>query len=665
MKKKLWIPLVLFLCLFVAFRVWKTGSGEKIPVVIDADPGIDDAFALMAAASSDKLEILGITTVHGNVSLAKTSLNALKLACYLGIDCPVAIGAECALDGSTSDAIYVHGANGLGNAALPAPTRDFDARSAVELLHDAAVEAGGRLQILAIGPLTNIAQWMTEYPEDLELISSITVMGGSQGSGNTSLYGEFNAYADPVAAGIVYGSGVPITMVDYSITQYNYVPTDELRKAVYPEHPLYAFITSLCDFLEEDSAESGGITLHDLHAAMLLIHPDAVATQQATVTVAPDVRGDHRGETIVTPDPDGNVRILKKRNASRIQRYLVDTVGAYDSIEPLPPEASALLCALAPASGWERAVSERSVCLSTTEGEVRLEVLFSLKEAGALGAVLSVRGSDTALPPVLLLETGTGKIPLSPFLLGSQGSNQVVWGYSAALPETFDPVTDPFTLTADNVPFASIPMTAQTDLYQSEDGQLMLPLDASQRFLLALTPQANRQIAKPVLTDLDGRACTTCSAPLFADLLPDPYSGTLICAPFADQEVKIAGLETEGLSEEITSDPFFNWDPNLLPSQLLIEDFALTITESRTKTDAEGTPCIRLVYDPFTAHGRVWSASAARLTPEGALSAAAENGFLFFPLLEGESDTPEHLLDFTVTLQFLHFAPTVFTFSNS
>ncbi len=98
------------------------------------------------------------------------------------------------------------------------------------------MEAKGDLRILAIGPLTNIATWMTEYPQDIELIDSITVMGGSQGNGNTSTYGEFNAYADPKAAGIVYGSGAPITMVDYSITQYNYVATDTLHQSVYPNN---------------------------------------------------------------------------------------------------------------------------------------------------------------------------------------------------------------------------------------------------------------------------------------------------------------------------------------------------------------------------------------------------------------------------------------------
>lgn len=165
---------MLFLCLFVAFRVRKTGSGERIPVVIDADPGIDDAFALMAAASSDEPEILGITTVHGNVSLAKTSINALKLACWLGIDCPVAIGAECALDGSTSDAICLHGTTGLGNAALPAPIRDFDERPAAELLHDAAVEAGGRLQFRAIGPLpegeSNTPEHLLDFTVTLQFL---------------------------------------------------------------------------------------------------------------------------------------------------------------------------------------------------------------------------------------------------------------------------------------------------------------------------------------------------------------------------------------------------------------------------------------------------------------------------------------------------------------
>lgn len=396
--------------------------------MIDADPGIDDAFALMAAASSENLEILGIITVQGNVSLAKTSLNALKLACYLGIDCPVAIGAECALNGSTSDAIYVHGANGLGNASLPAPTRDFDERSAVELIHDTAVSADGKLQILAIGPLTNIAQWMTAYPEDLELISSITVMGGSQSNGNTSLYGEFNAYADPKAAGIVYASGVPITMVDYSITQYNYVTTDQLREAVYPGHLLYSVVTSLCTFLDEDSAESGCITVHDLHAALLLIHPDAVASQQVTVTIAPDIRGDYRGETIVTPDPNRNVRVLKKRNASRIQRYLIDTISAYDNAAPPQSEGASSSLLLSSETGWERAVSENTVSIISDEKEIRLEQFFSLRETGCLGAVVSVTGYGENSPPDLVLQTASAEIPLTVFPPGGAGKRAFCLG---------------------------------------------------------------------------------------------------------------------------------------------------------------------------------------------------------------------------------------------
>lgn len=581
--------LLLAVCLFglIAFRLWNSREDDgPIPVVIDADPGIDDAFALMAAAASDRLEILGITTVHGNVSLAKTSINALKLACWLGIDCPVAIGAEYALDGSTSDAIYVHGANGLGNVSLPAPTRGFDERSAVELLHDAAIEAKGELQILAIGPLTNIATWITEYPQDLELIDSITVMGGSQGNGNTSTYGEFNAYADPKAAGIVYGSGVPITMVDYSITQYNYVATDTLRQSVYPNNLLYPFITALCDFLDNDSAESGGITLHDLQAAMLLIHPGSARTQQATVTVPLDVLADHRGETIVEFNEEGNVRVLRnKKNAARIQSYVVDVISAFDGVEPATNPAASP----AATTGWARWVCSDHPALTIDGRQLQLETLFLLEETGTPGAVVTAQ--NEGMPPVLELQGGEESISLSAVSSVTKDET-TAWCYLAdSAPD--DPQTlsqTALTLTADGTAFPPVFLERQDTLFQTETGLLLLPLDSDCHALCTVSLQENRQVAAPVLTGQNGRAQTTCAVPLPAS---GDFSLDLICAPFAAKGLAITGMEYEGFYQRVVSQPLVDWNPAQLPDLQIQPNLSLSLTAARTKTDAEGTPCIR------------------------------------------------------------------------
>lgn len=668
MKKASCLLLSFFFLLISILFLSACSKKEKTPVVIDTDPGIDDAFALMAMAASDQVDIRGITTVHGNVSLAKTSLNALKLACYLGIDCPVAVGAECALDGSTSDAIYVHGANGLGNVLLPEPTRGFDERTATELLHDAAVECKGKLQILAIGPLTNIAAWMTEYPEDIDLIAGITLMGGSQSGGNTSTYGEFNSYADPKAAGIVYDSGVSITMVDYSITRYNYIFVEDLLDMVYPQNLLYPFITSLCDFLENDSAESGGITLHDVQAALLLIRPNAYFTRQANVTVAPDLRGDHRGETLVELNEKGNVRVIKKGNSSRIRNYVADVISYFDEVE-IGQQTAVNAAITQEESGWIRLIaSSQPVIRTESDREIRLELLYELETTGSVGAILKVKETygSRETPPELVLQSAGTQISFSPCFFDEYQYHESVYVYLSEepLPADFDWFEDPFTLSADGREFSSITMEKTSIVYKDNNGQLFLPLNPLSHHFCVITPHPDAHIAAPVITGEDNRSHTAYSIAIKNAEINDQWSVDLLYTPTMPEDVRTTGLEYEGLYEEIESDVFIDWNAADIPAELSIQDFTLQITESRTKKDGGGTPCIRVVYDPFTSHGRVWKASSVRWTPDGPLTAVPENGFLFFPLREGEEDTVDHPLDFSVTLSFLRFQPKIIVFPH-
>ncbi|MEO2141015.1 MAG: nucleoside hydrolase, partial [bacterium] len=189
---------------------------EPIKLIIDTDPGVDDAVAILMALAVPEIKILGLTTVGGNVPLARTTRNALALLQAAGrSDIPVAKGASRPLRGRFKYAPQFHGPGGLSHR-LPDPSVDPVTKGAVEFLYDqVTADEPGEVTVVALGPLTNIAQLFWERPFALEQAKNIIVMGGAVNApGNVTPKAEFNIYSDPVAAEVVIASGLPITLVD-------------------------------------------------------------------------------------------------------------------------------------------------------------------------------------------------------------------------------------------------------------------------------------------------------------------------------------------------------------------------------------------------------------------------------------------------------------------
>ena len=188
---------------------------QQIQLIIDTDPGVDDAIAILMAMASSEIEILGLTTVGGNVPLARATRNALSLLQAASrSDIPVAKGASRPLRGKFAYAPHFHGPGGLSQR-LPDPANGPVEDGAVKFLYDQLTGERGEAVLVALGPLTNLAVLLRERPIALEQAKQIVVMGGAVNTpGNVTPEAEFNFYCDPVAADIVLSSRLPITMVD-------------------------------------------------------------------------------------------------------------------------------------------------------------------------------------------------------------------------------------------------------------------------------------------------------------------------------------------------------------------------------------------------------------------------------------------------------------------
>ena len=203
---------------------------DLIPIWIDTDTGVDDAVALLCALKLDKLAIRGISAVAGNVEHAKTFKNCRNVLSYAGrADIKVYPGATKPMCVELYDASEVHGKDGLGGVVIPDSSSEKETMHAWDAIYEAAKKEGGKLQIVAVGPLTNIANAIISHPDLKGMIERILIMGGAAVGGNATMAAEFNIYADPHSAETVMQSGIPVVMFGLDVTVDAYLDAKDIQ----------------------------------------------------------------------------------------------------------------------------------------------------------------------------------------------------------------------------------------------------------------------------------------------------------------------------------------------------------------------------------------------------------------------------------------------------
>ncbi len=254
-------------------------------IVIDCDPGHDDAIAILLALASPELELVGVTTVAGNQTLDKTTRNAL-VALEVGgrADIPVAAGAETPLRRELRTAAHVHGESGLDGPELFEPSASPVAAHAADFLAE-LIEPG--VVLVPTAPLTNVALMLERHPDVPDRLERIVWMGGSIAEGNITPAAEFNSFVDPEAAAIVFASGIPITMIGLDVTHralFTRAHAEGLREAGRAGR----FVAELSDFFQafhERSYHFDGSPIHDAMAVAHVVDPTLVTTRHANVAV--------------------------------------------------------------------------------------------------------------------------------------------------------------------------------------------------------------------------------------------------------------------------------------------------------------------------------------------------------------------------------------------
>jgi len=279
----------------------------SIPIIIDCDPGHDDAIALLLALASPEVSLLGVTTVAGNSTLDKTTVNALKVLELSDHEVvPVAAGASRPLVRDLVVAEHVHGKSGLDGPELADPVIQPVPVHAVDFLAERILSSPEPVTVIPIGPLTNVALLLSRYPEVVGNVSRIVSMGGAIGTGNITPSAEFNIYVDPEAALRVYHSGLPITMIGLDVTHQALLDQSHAER-LRSMGRTGRFVAELLDFFIGNyprhrsgggAGGGGGAPIHDAVAVACVIWPDLVSTVDCYVTV--DTQSDLcRGRTVV------------------------------------------------------------------------------------------------------------------------------------------------------------------------------------------------------------------------------------------------------------------------------------------------------------------------------------------------------------------------------
>ena len=309
----------------------------KHKIILDCDPGHDDVIALLLAAHHPEIELLAITTVAGNQTVEKTTLNALKVCSLAGIkDVPVAMGMDRPLVRPARFAADIHGESGLDGPEIPEPTIERVPQHGVDLLIELLLNSDGDITLVPTGPLTNIAAAMRREPAIISKIKAISLMGGAIGLGNTTPAAEFNIWVDPEAAAIVFGCGRPITMVPLEVT-HQALATDEIMARLRGSGRQVAnFAADLLVFFADTYRQIFGFAappVHDPCAVAAVIVPDIIRGHMMNVEI--ETRGEWTmGRTVCdvyhTMGKVPNARVGYALEVERFWDMVVETLLTYN-----------------------------------------------------------------------------------------------------------------------------------------------------------------------------------------------------------------------------------------------------------------------------------------------------------------------------------------------
>jgi inosine-uridine nucleoside N-ribohydrolase len=317
-----------------------------IPVLIDCDPGQDDALALLLALGSPELDVIGVSAVAGNQTVDKTTVNALRVLELAGrADIPVAAGADGPLVGKLVVAADAHGETGLDGVDLPPPRAEPVPGHAKDFLGATLEDFDEAVTLVALGPLTNIALLLEEHPEAAAQIDRLVLMGGAIHEGNQTPSAEFNIWIDPEAAAQVFRSGLDVTMVGLDVTNkavLSSADADGLRGT----GPVAEAAADMLDFylgFYNETYDHGGAPIHDAVAVAHVFRPDLLTVEPHHVDVDTS-EGICRGRTVVdmrrrTSGPEPNAHVAVDIDADGFRGLLLERLRTFS---PTSPEASRL-----------------------------------------------------------------------------------------------------------------------------------------------------------------------------------------------------------------------------------------------------------------------------------------------------------------------------------
>ncbi|WP_367377446.1 ribosylpyrimidine nucleosidase [Enterococcus gilvus] len=302
---------------------------EKRKIILDCDPGHDDAITILMAAAHPKIDLLGITIVAGNQTLDKTVVNGLNVCQLLGIDAKVYAGMPKPLVREQVVAGNVHGESGLDGPVFGPLHRQAEKTNAVNYIIDTLMASEGDIRLVPVGPLTNIAVAMRMEPLIIPKIKEIVLMGGAYGTGNFTPSAEFNIFADPEAAHVVFTSGAPIVMMGLDLTNQTLCTLEIIERMEAVGNVAGKLFGDIMRFTLKSQFECFGLEagpLHDATCVGYLISPEAFETQEMYVEVDSN-RGPCYGRTVCD-----ELNVLEQKANAKVGKK-IDTETFWDLVE--------------------------------------------------------------------------------------------------------------------------------------------------------------------------------------------------------------------------------------------------------------------------------------------------------------------------------------------